>query len=202
MSASLPRQTARGTNCLPQRDGTKTGNRSSARPSMPPKSRRHESKAGADLGERATQAVRSAHGRSAEPMLGATQLETPAAAQAREPTRRQNTTPAQPPMSLTHKHPTATHVGPTTIDHREAPVREPHWLAGRQRTDGPPEQWRGTRSVSASLCRRASRLTFDMRGGRKWAKPACGRPLDGRVRPHRSESQWETSSRTVQVLLG
>jgi hypothetical protein len=24
-------------------------------------------------------------------------------------------------------------------------------------------------------------LTFDMRGGRKWAKPACGRPLDGRV---------------------
>ena len=25
-------------------------------------------------------------------------------------------------------------------------------------------------------------LTFDMRGGRKWAKPACGRPLDGRVR--------------------
>ena len=27
------------------------------------------------------------------------------------------------------------------------------------------------------------RLTFDMRGGRKWAKPACGRPLDGRVRP-------------------
>ena len=27
-------------------------------------------------------------------------------------------------------------------------------------------------------------LTFDMRGGRKWAKPACGRPLDGRVRPH------------------
>jgi hypothetical protein len=29
-----------------------------------------------------------------------------------------------------------------------------------------------------------SALTFDMRGGRKWAKPACGRPLDGRVRPH------------------
>ena len=27
-------------------------------------------------------------------------------------------------------------------------------------------------------------LTFDMRGGRKWAKPACGRPLDGRVRRH------------------
>ena len=26
------------------------------------------------------------------------------------------------------------------------------------------------------------RLTFDMRGGRKWAKPACGRPLDGGVR--------------------
>ena len=29
-------------------------------------------------------------------------------------------------------------------------------------------------------------LTFEMRGGRKWAKPACGRPLDGRVRPHSS----------------
>jgi hypothetical protein len=27
------------------------------------------------------------------------------------------------------------------------------------------------------------RLTFDMRGGRKQAKPDCGRPLDGRVRP-------------------
>ena len=27
------------------------------------------------------------------------------------------------------------------------------------------------------------RLTFDMRGGRKQAKLACGRPLDGRVRP-------------------
>jgi len=27
------------------------------------------------------------------------------------------------------------------------------------------------------------RLTFDMRGGRQWAKPAVGRPLDGRVRP-------------------
>ena len=26
-------------------------------------------------------------------------------------------------------------------------------------------------------------LTFDMRGGRKQAKPDCGRPLDGRVRP-------------------
>src|SRR5436190_4801069 len=27
-------------------------------------------------------------------------------------------------------------------------------------------------------------LTFDMRGGRKQAKLHCGRPLDGRVRPH------------------
>src|SRR5688572_3575435 len=26
-------------------------------------------------------------------------------------------------------------------------------------------------------------LTFEVRGGRKWAKPACGRPLDRRVRP-------------------
>ena len=29
---------------------------------------------------------------------------------------------------------------------------------------------------------RVAVLTFDMRGGHKWAKPACGRPLDGRVR--------------------
>src|SRR5213592_3652109 len=28
------------------------------------------------------------------------------------------------------------------------------------------------------------RLTFDMSGGTKWAKPALGRPLDGGVRPH------------------
>jgi len=32
-------------------------------------------------------------------------------------------------------------------------------------------------------CREGCGLTFDMRGGRKWAKPTCGRPLDGRVRP-------------------
>jgi len=38
------------------------------------------------------------------------------------------------------------------------------WILGRQ-------DW---------LCLR--RLTFDMRGGRKQAKLACGRPLDGRVR--------------------
>src|SRR5438034_4773315 len=31
--------------------------------------------------------------------------------------------------------------------------------------------------------RLARGLTFDMRGGRKQAKLACGRPLDGRVRP-------------------
>jgi hypothetical protein len=31
------------------------------------------------------------------------------------------------------------------------------------------------------------RLTFDVRGGHKWAKPACGRPLDGGVRPHRGD---------------
>ena len=36
-----------------------------------------------------------------------------------------------------------------------------------------------------------SALTFDMRGGRKWAKPACGRPLDGRVRALlRATNRW------------
>src|SRR2546427_11917665 len=34
------------------------------------------------------------------------------------------------------------------------------------------------------LHRALRRLTFDMRGGRKQAKLACGRPLDGRVRLH------------------
>jgi len=32
------------------------------------------------------------------------------------------------------------------------------------------------------VLRCSCRLTFDMIGGRKWAKPACGRPRDGRVR--------------------
>src|SRR5438477_10788632 len=39
------------------------------------------------------------------------------------------------------------------------------------------------RLVSDSALQRMQRmwerLTFDMRGGRKWAKPACGRRLDG-----------------------
>src|SRR5215212_2832140 len=40
----------------------------------------------------------------------------------------------------------------------------------------------------------ARRPTFDMRGGRKEAKPACGCPLDGRVRPLLQDalpSPWE-----------
>ncbi len=37
-------------------------------------------------------------------------------------------------------------------------------------------------------------LTFDMRGGRKQAKLACGRPLDGRVRAHAGkDSQFEAT---------
>jgi plasmid maintenance system killer protein len=40
------------------------------------------------------------------------------------------------------------------------------------------------RSKSSFHVRRHWRLTFDMRGGRKQAKPAGGRPLDGRVRRH------------------
>src|SRR5204862_5864069 len=35
-------------------------------------------------------------------------------------------------------------------------------------------------STASDMCN----LTFDVRGGRRWAKPACGRPLDGRVRRH------------------
>jgi hypothetical protein len=40
----------------------------------------------------------------------------------------------------------------------------------------------GARNHSMLHWRFSRGLTFDMRGGRKWAKPACGRPLDGRVR--------------------
>jgi hypothetical protein len=73
-----------------------------------------------------------------------------------------------------------------------------NWLAGRQRTDGPARtsstcvgrRWYVSATLGlgihgGSLLRRRfpRGLTFDMRGGRKWAKPACGRPLDGRVRP-------------------
>ena len=71
--------------------------------------------------------------------------------------------------------------------------------AGRRRTDSPRQRWSGHASPMASrqrdcvdLLRSANDawrstptrycLTFDMRGGRKQAKPDCGRPLDGRVR--------------------
>ena len=36
-------------------------------------------------------------------------------------------------------------------------------------------------------------LTFNMSGGGKWAKPACGRQLDGRVRPLAEELHAQTS---------
>jgi hypothetical protein len=35
-----------------------------------------------------------------------------------------------------------------------------------------------------------------MRGGLKWAKPACGRPLDGRVSPHAADDE------TVALIHG
>lgn len=41
------------------------------------------------------------------------------------------------------------------------------------------------RSITASSPH--IKLTFDMSGGRKWAKLACGRPLDGKVGRHRGE---------------
>ena len=58
------------------------------------------------------------------------------------------------------------------------------------RTCQAAEATRGETAMHAKLSRLptktdscCSALTFDMRGGRKWAKPACGRPLDGRVSP-------------------
>ena len=49
---------------------------------------------------------------------------------------------------------------------------------------------RALRLHKASACLGA--LTFDMRGGRKQAKLACGRPLDGRVRDRWMADRWFT----------
>jgi len=46
------------------------------------------------------------------------------------------------------------------------------------------QDWSGRRVHGVWLCSPA----FDMRGGRKQAKLACGRPLDGRVGRHASEA--------------
>ena len=57
-------------------------------------------------------------------------------------------------------------------------------IAGMGVGVGPGVYSSGARRISACfLTMSACDLTFDMRGGRKWAKPTCGRPLDGRVRP-------------------
>jgi len=45
-------------------------------------------------------------------------------------------------------------------------------------------------------------LTFDMRGGRKWAKPACGRPLDGRVRRLGHDPRLAFRAPSGKVTLG
>lgn len=34
--------------------------------------------------------------------------------------------------------------------------------------------------------RESGRSSFDLEGGRKWVKPACGGPLDGGVKPWRA----------------
>ena len=55
----------------------------------------------------------------------------------------------------------------------------------RTTTSGSPPLRRGAApTVRGVIAAAASALTFDMRGGRKQAKLACGRPLDGRVRRH------------------
>src|SRR2546426_5067139 len=60
-----------------------------------------------------------------------------------------------------------------------------------RKLDGPKEEHgTGDDRDDGSLCGPCTALwfsrvlTFDMRGGRKQAKLACGRPLDGRVRLH------------------
>jgi len=86
-----------------------------------------------------------AHGRAAEPALRGMRLETLATAQARELAQHRNATPARAGNERNVKHQIANHDGSTNTDHREALVREPHWLASRRRTDGPPEPWCRTR---------------------------------------------------------
>jgi len=92
-----------------------------------------------------------AHGRRAEQMPRATLLETLAnrtSARARPAPKRN---PGSAGNELDTLHQIARHDGSTTTDDCEALVREPRWLAGRRRTDGPPEQWRRTRTASTLL---------------------------------------------------
>ena len=63
------------------------------------------------------------------------------AAQVAERAQRRNTTPAQAGNERNAEHQIADHDGSITTDTRDSLVQEPHWLADRQRTDCPPEQW-------------------------------------------------------------
>ena len=114
--------------------------------------RRHEPKAGAALGTPPPQAVRlrtaGKQSQRFETALRDSALKRKPTGQTQELTQCRNPTPARAGNERDAKHRTANHDGATTNNHREALVREPHRLAGRQRTDGPPEQWRRTRACS------------------------------------------------------
>jgi len=58
-----------------------------------------------------------------------------------------------------------------------APLRFVHVGAGQ----GAERSLHARVFARCCIARCLSALTFDMRGGRKQAKPDCGRPLDGRV---------------------
>ena len=69
---------------------------------MPPTPRRHEPKAGADLGARPAQAVRLRTAGEQNQRFEAGALKRHRAAQTQDLAQRQNATPAQPAMSATH----------------------------------------------------------------------------------------------------
>ena len=95
--------------------------------------RRHEPKAGADLGERPTQAVRSRTAGEQSQRLEAGALKRPPIAQAQELAQRRNTTPAQAGSERNEKHQTANHEGSTTTDHAKHSFEN---LAGPQAASG------------------------------------------------------------------
>jgi hypothetical protein len=54
----------------------------------------------------------------------------------------------------------------------------PHVRNSPEKRTPSPFAWYGLGGAGQRAKRVHSRLTFEVRGVRKWAKPACGRPLD------------------------
>jgi len=99
-----------------------------------------EPKTGADLGERPTEAVRSRTAGQQNQCFEQRCLKRQPAAQRGNAYSAETPLRLRPAMSATQStrlRTTMAQSPPTSAKHL---AREPHWLAGRQRTDGPPEQ--------------------------------------------------------------